>query len=188
MTGPLGSTPFAERILAIHRALQAGGVGHGFGGAVALAFHVRDPRATADIDINIHSEVSEAAAVLAALPSGIEVGGGAVQDVTTSGQVRLWWDSVVPVDLFFPQHEFHAEVARETTGRMFAGVEIPVISATHLTVFKSMYNRSRDWVDIEAMLEAGTVETARALDWLDRLLGRESEGYSRLAQLTGATS
>ena len=180
--------PFAGRIVLVHEALDASGVGHGFGGAVALAYYVAEPRATRDIDINIHVAVTQAEQVLRAMPEGIAVGADDVVSILESGQVRLWWDGRdgIPVDLFFPQHAFHAEVARDTTAKPFLDTEIPVISATHLTVFKCMFDRSRDWPDIEAMLGARTVDVDRALDWLDRILGPGSAQSDRLSALAAA--
>lgn len=180
MTTPL---TFAERILVLHRALAGGGIGHGFGGAVALAYHVAEPRATRDIDVNISVPVERAPTVLDLLPAGIDVPGRAADAVVADGQVRLWWDGPagIPVDLFFPQHAFHREVARDTRPVPFLDDRIPVISATHLTVFKALFNRSRDWPDIDAMLQAGTVDAAAALGWVRLLLGPDSAPFLRLA-------
>ena len=174
---------FAERILVLHRALEEGGIGHGYGGAVALAYHVAEPRATRDIDLNISVPVERAPAVFEVLPPGIEVPGRAGAAVAADGQVRLWWDGPagIPVDLFFPQHDFHRAVARDTRPVPFLDAEIPVISATHLTVFKALFNRARDWPDIAAMLQAGTVDAGAALGWVRALLGPDSGPFLRLA-------
>jgi hypothetical protein len=174
---------FAERILLLHRALDSAGVGHGFGGAVALAYYVEEPRATRDIDLNVSVPAEESARVMAALPAGIDVPETSTEVVTSDGQIRLWWDgpSGIPIDIFFPQHAFHEEVAREIHSVPFLGTEIPVIAATHLTVFKSLFNRPRDWPDIAAMVAAGTVDGAAALGWVQALVGAESAPYQRLA-------
>jgi hypothetical protein len=174
---------FADRILLIHDALTAGDVEHGFGGAVALAYHAQEPRATRDIDLNIAADVERSATVLAALPEGVEVGRDAADVIARDGQIRLWWDGPtgIPVDLFFPQHPFHEEVAHDIRTVPFLYAAIPIISATHLTVFKSLFNRPRDWPDIAAMLQAGTVNVASALDWVRRLVGEESASYVKLA-------
>ena len=177
------SPTFAERILILHEALDRAGVGHGFGGAVALAYYVEEPRATRDIDINIAVPTENSGLVLGAMPAGVEVPRASGRVVERDGQIRLWWDgrSGIPVDLFFPQHPFHDQVARDTRKVPFLGTEIPIISATHLTVFKCLFNRARDWPDISAMLGAGTVDVAAALDWLGRLLGPGSGPFEHLA-------
>lgn len=37
--------------------------------------------------------------------------------------------------------------------RPFAGISVPVLSAEDLTVFKIIFNRPRDWLDIGRMLQ-----------------------------------
>ena len=179
------TTSFAARLLLLHRALDDAGISHGFGGAVALAYYVAEPRATRDIDLNISVAVEHVRSVLAALPFGIGVDAGAEDAVATTGQVRLWWDgpSGIPVDLFFPQHEFHRHVARDVRPVPFLDATIPIISATHLTVFKSLFNRPRDWPDIAAMRGVGAVDLDAALGWLARLLGPQAGPYLRLSEL-----
>jgi hypothetical protein len=184
---PVNPPPsFADRILIIHNALARAGVDHGFGGAVALAYYIREPRATRDIDLNIAVDIERAGTVLAVMPEGVEVSIDAAEVIARDGQIRLWWDgrTGVPVDLFFPQHPFHREVARDTRPVPFLDGAIPIISATHLTVFKSLFNRPRDWPDIAAMLEAGTVNVTAALGWVRRLLGEEAAPYVKLAALS----
>ena len=40
----------------MHAALAEAGIGHGFGGAIALAYAVDEPRATVGIDLNISGD------------------------------------------------------------------------------------------------------------------------------------
>jgi hypothetical protein len=171
---------FVERVVAMHLALRAAGIEHGFGGAIALAYAVDEPRATVDIDLNIAGDPS---AVLGALPMGVRWGPADIRRIATDGQVRLWWDDV-PVDLFFPQHEFHAVVASRYLEVPFDAVTIPVLSATDLVVFKALFNRTKDWADIEAVLAAGTADVAESLRWIDRIVGQDSPAYHRLAALS----
>ena len=60
---------------------------------------------------------------------------------------------------------------------------LPVISPTDLTVFKAMFNRAKDWADIEAMLRAGTVDDAEALKWVGTILGEDHPSSIRLSRL-----
>jgi hypothetical protein len=177
---------FADRILVLHEALGTAGIHHGFGGAVALAYYVEEPRATRDIDVNIAVSTDRADVALAAMPNGIQADSDAVALIARDGQIRLWWDGPagIPVDLFFPQHPFHTEVAQHTHPVPFLDSEIPIISSTHLTVFKSLFNRPRDWPDIASMIHARTVDVPAALSWVERLLGQASTPYRRLAALS----
>lgn len=61
----------ADRLLAIHESLDAHGVGHAFGGAIALAYWTVDPRGTSDIDVNLFTPSEGCRTALEALPEGI---------------------------------------------------------------------------------------------------------------------
>lgn len=189
VTDPGGVLPrdVGSKLLAIHVALDIAGIGHAFGGAIALAYAVGDPRVTNDIDINITVPASEVERVLDALPPQIVAKSDVVERIRSVGQDRLRWGDV-PVDLFFPQHEFHAVVAARTRMEPFFGTAIPVISPTDLAVFKTMFDRSKDWPDIEAMLRAGSVDTAEALYWVRQILGADHPNTARLDHLTKSVS
>jgi pimeloyl-ACP methyl ester carboxylesterase len=176
---------FAERVVAVHRSLSAGGIGHGFGGAIALAYAVNEPRATVDIDINVAGDPADPRDVLEALPSGVAWSTTDVRVIKRDGQVRLWWDDTA-VDLFFPQHELHGVVAGRYRLVPFADVTIPVLSPTDLVIFKSLFNRTKDWADIEAVLRAGTADVPEALRWIARIAGAESPSFRRLDALAEA--
>ena len=57
----------------LDKALSLGRLPHAFGGALALAFAVQHPRATADIDVNIFVPTARTDTVLDALPDGVSV-------------------------------------------------------------------------------------------------------------------
>jgi hypothetical protein len=167
-----------EKIVAIDAALRAAAVPHAFGGALALAFHIEEPRATRDIDVNIFAASARAADVFDALPAAVRSSKKDLEAVQRSGQVRLFWGDN-PVDLFFSTHAFHDEAQAEIVEVPFADTRIPILGATELAVFKAFFNRTKDWADIEAMVEAGTLDTHRALGWLLDLLGPEDERIER---------
>jgi hypothetical protein len=68
--------------------------------------------------------------------------------------------------------------------RPFGDRELPYISATHLTVLKAMFNRSKDWVDIESMLRHGSVDVQRAIGWLVTLQGPDEEAPARIRAMS----
>lgn len=171
-----------QRLLALHAALHAGGIPHAFGGAIALAYCTEEPRGTRDLDLNVFVDPGEAPRVFAALPPEVIVTDDDRQRVRRDGQVRVWWDDT-PVDLFFDVHEFHRQVGAAVRMVPFLAQEVPVLACTDLVVFKAMFDRTKDWADIEAMIEAGTVDADRALRWLTRLLGRTDAATLRLAEL-----
>ena len=170
----------AAQVIDLERALDAGGVPHAFGGALALAFHIDEPRATRDIDINVFAGPHRARAVFESLPPGVAWGDEDLRQVADSGQVRLFWDET-PIDLFFSTHVFHDEASLHVERVPFDGITIPVLGATELVVFKAFFDRTKDWADIEAMIEAQDADVHRALGWLVDLLGADDHRVARLA-------
>ena len=64
----------------------------------------------------------------------------------------------------------------------FESDTIPVIGCTAVAVFKALFDRTKDWADIEAMIEAG-FERGQALTWLATLLPAGHPAPARLAAL-----
>ena len=66
----------------------------------------------------------------------------------------------------------------------FADGTIPILSAEHLVVCKVVFDRPKDWVDIDAMLAAGaTVDAGEVLRWVGRIAGDDDPRYDRIAAL-----
>lgn len=167
-----------DRIVAIDAALT--GIPHAFGGALALAYHA-EPRATRDIDCNVFVPATAAFDVLGPLQAlGADVDGAAAL-AERDGQVRVMWDTT-PVDLFFSYDAFHDAADRDAETVPFAASEIRILSASHLTVCKVVFDRPRDWVDVDAMLDAGTaIDAAEVMRWVGRICGDEDPRYRRIA-------
>jgi GNAT superfamily N-acetyltransferase len=173
-----------RRLLAVHDALSGGGVPHAFGGAIALAYCTEEPRGTRDLDVNVFVAPAGAGPVLAALPAGVAVTDTDRRGIERNGQARVWWDDT-PIYLFFDVHDFHRQVGAGVRLVSFLERRVPVLACTDLVVFKAMFNRTKDWADIEEMVLAGTVDSDRALAWLARLLGPSDTATLRLAALVG---
>lgn len=172
-----------DKLLAIHDSLIKADLAHAFGGAIALAYYTEEPRGTRDLDINIFADSSLASTALAGLPAAVIVTEQDVAAVETSGQARLWWGDT-PVDVFLNNHPFHTEVASDVAWVPLAGRQIPVISCISLTVFKALFNRTRDWADIEAMAEADQDSIIRAAAVIAELLGADDPIYTRLTAIS----
>jgi len=89
-----------------------------------------------------------------------------------------WADT--PIDLFFDYAPVHAAASRERRIVPFAGIRIPVLGPVQLAVFKAMFDRTRDWADIEAMLAAGTVDLDSVRAALHSMLAADDERFARL--------
>jgi hypothetical protein len=170
----------SERLLVLHRALEKAGVPHAFGGAIALAYCTLHARGTIDIDVNVFVPASDPKAALAALPDAIAQPDGLPEEIARDGQARLWWDEM-PVDLFFDYAPIHAQAAAHARGVPFDGAEILVLGPIELVVFKVMFDRAQDWVDVDAVLEAGTVDPEAVHAALEELLEPDDPRFERLA-------
>lgn len=171
----------AERVLALHRALAQARIKHAFGGAIALAYWTQEPRGTRDIDVNVFVPTGDAARVLSALPEGVEVPQDTVSAIERDGQVRLWWDDV-PLDLFFDYVPIHADAAANRRLVPFSGERIPVLAAIELAAFKAMFDRTRDWADIESMIAARTLDVDALRAALAPMLEPGDPRYERLSR------
>lgn len=174
-----------EKLLAIHDALRSASLAHAFGGAISLAYCIEEPRGTRDLDVNIFCDASEAGRVLAALPDGVEVGSGDVEKVKRDGQARLFWDGV-PVDVFLNNLPLHEEVANAVVWVPLEGMEIPVLDCASLVVFKSLFNRTKDWADIEAVAVATPEDVEAAAKTVADLVGEDDPSCRRLAEISAA--
>jgi hypothetical protein len=168
-----------QRLVALHKALAERRIAHAFGGAIALAYWTLDPRGTIDIDVNVFVPATKAERVLRALPAGVSQPDGTAEAIARDGQIRLWWDDV-PVDLFFDYAPIHADAARNRRRVPFAGTRISILGPTELAVFKVMFDRTRDWADIEAMVAAGTLDPEAVRAELTTLLEAGDERFARL--------
>lgn len=169
----------ADRLVAIDRALDRAGLAHAFGGAIALAYCTLEPRGTRDLDVNVFVDPARAGEALAALPPEVAVSERDVAVATDEGQVRLWWEET-PVDVFLEVHSLHAEAAATVRRVSFEGTTIPVLDGTALTIFKALFDRTKDWADIEEIAAAGALDVERAGVWLRRVQGRDSPAARRV--------
>lgn len=74
-------------------------------------------------------------------------------------------------------------VAQDVRRVPFEGRQIPVLDCTALVVSKALFDRTKDWADIEEMVTAGAVDMPRATAWLERLAGPDRQATIRLASL-----
>jgi hypothetical protein len=172
-----------DKLFAVHDSLTEAGLAHAFGGAIALAYCTEEPRGTRDLDVNIFSDAALAKSVLAELPEQVSVSARDVQAVARDGQTRLWWGET-PVDVFLNNHPLHDAVARGVAWVPLAGREIPVLDCASLVVFKALFNRTRDWADIEAVADRSPRSIEQAATTVGELLNDDDPICERLRALT----
>jgi hypothetical protein len=168
-----------HRLIAVHDALDRATLPHAFGGAIALAYCTLDPRGTRDLDVNVFVPTGRAEEVLAALPEGVEHTDEDRRRLESDGQVRVWWDDT-PLDLFLDYAPIHAQAAAHARQVSFEGALIRVLGPVELAVFKAMFDRTKDWADIEAILAAGAADREQIAAALAPMLGDDDARWRRL--------
>jgi hypothetical protein len=176
-----GSPSLVEKVIAVDRALSAADLPHAFGGGLALAYY-GEPRVTVDIDVNVFVPIGrwpEVETALEPLPINL----GLDPKELTERQARLPWD-LNPVHLFFSFDDLHAEMPKAIRRVPFAGTEIPIVAPEHLVIRKAMLDRTKDWLDIEAMLIAsGPLDLEAIETWVRRLAGEGDHRVTKLQDL-----
>ncbi len=171
-----------DKLFAIHDSLNKASIPHAFGGAIALAYCVEEPRGTRDLDVNIFVDSAKAGSTLACLPSGVEVTEDDVAKVERDGQARLDWDGT-PVDVFLNNVPLHQAVASAVVWVPLTGREIPVLDCASLAIFKAFFDRTRDWADMEAIAQATPEDIDAAATTISELVGPDDPAVKRLESL-----
>lgn len=174
-----------EKVIALHEQLSRADTPHAFGGALALAYYA-EPRATIDVDLNLFVSPSAYPEIERELAE-IGVGDGAEPEIVErDGQCRLHWGNT-PVDLFFAHDAFHEAMRRAVRSEPFGQTRIPILAPEHLLVCKTIFNRPKDWLDIEQMLVCvGDLDIEEIRGWLDRIVGADDPRRERFDRLVEA--
>jgi hypothetical protein len=171
-----------EKLFTIHDSLTGAGFAHAFGGAIALAYCVEEPRGTRDLDVNIFVDASEAESVLTSMPPGVRVRKKDIAKVKRDGQARLDWDGT-PIDVFLNNIPLHEAVAASVVWVRLEGRDIPVLDCASLVVFKALFDRTKDWADIEAIAIATPEDIEAAVATIANLVGEDDPALEKLKAL-----
>lgn len=182
----MAAVSLSDKVLLIEEGFRKRRIPHAFGGAIALAYYAT-PRATIDIDVNVFVSVDRADEVLGLLTG---LGAEPLRDeeraqLEREEQARVHWDAS-PVDLFFSYDSFHESCLERSQRMPFGdGDSIHVLAAEDLLVFKALFDRDKDWRDIEELVYAmvDELDAAYARGWLERIAGERDPRYRRLCEL-----
>jgi hypothetical protein len=172
----------AEAAQRIADALEQAGIPYAIGGALALAVS-GVPRGTADVDVNVfiaEDEVPRVVEVLAAL--GIETDADAAKaQASRDGMFIGRWDGM-RIDVFLPSIPF-AHEAEKTRQRVTdaAGWSGWFLSPEALTVFKLLFFRGKDMVDLERLVAVAgpALDAAYVRRWIVDMMGADDPRVAR---------
>lgn len=177
--------PVANRVQLIAPALERAGIPYAIGGAIVL-FYQSVPRATADVDVNVFLPESQAEPVFEALAHLYDgfADERAIREVRQTGQTRVFWEPVF-IDLFFMNMEFLQSAATRTVEVPFADITIRTLSAEDLVICKAMFNRRKDWADVEQLLfvQGKRFDLGYTRQWLTAMVGETDERVRELDKI-----
>jgi len=150
----------------VHEILSREGLVDAVGGALALAYYA-EPRGTIDVDVNVLAGPEEAGQVVALFgPAGYSPLLPAERWGPPAAGVPLVRDgSPVRIDLFFATSDAYDEIlSRRRWYPVGGGAELPFLSPEDLAMFKLLFNRLKDWADLEAMCRSRSIRDVAYLE------------------------
>lgn len=171
----------AEAGLRIAHALAAANVPYAVGGALALGAH-GVPRGTLDVDVNVFIEEDELPRLIDILTTlGIELDeSAAIARARRDGMFVGRWDDM-RIDVFVPSIPFSYEAAK-TRVRLDGGdgVIVDFLSAEALAVFKLLFYRPKDVVDLERLIavQGPRLDRAYVRRWIVEMMGEDDARVS----------
>lgn len=137
-------------------ALTAAGIPCAIGGALALGVWGH-PRGTTHVDLDAfvgEDEYERLLGVLAA--AGCRFDPGRALDQARDGSTVVMHHGPWRVDVFVPTIPFYAVARQRVRTAIFRSVAIPFLDAETLAVFKLLFFRSKDLVDLEHLVSAAS--------------------------------
>ncbi len=133
--------------------LETSGETYAFGGAIALAAW-SEPRATADVDVILwigEERIDRAIQLIRA--AGVIVDPEVARAQVTERGMFVGMAGHVRVDVFVPSIPFYSVAEQRRVATTIAGRATWVHSAEVLAVFKLLFFRPKDLLDVERMLQ-----------------------------------
>lgn len=90
-----------------------------------------------------------------------------------------WGDTAI--DLFLADTDFHDSMAGKVEFQPFGDTTIPVLSIEDLLICKTLFDRPKDWIDIEAVGKTrhGELDLAYIDHWLREFLPDDDPKLAR---------
>jgi hypothetical protein len=167
--------------LKLARAFEIHGVSYALGGALAYGLW-GVPRATVDVDINVFAASPKLGDVFAAMKAlGIHVDEAQLRQAIDARGMFIVTFGLFRVDVFSPSIEFSWEAERTRVKRTIDGQDTWFLSAEALAVFKLLFFRAKDLVDLERMLavQGGKLDAGYVRRQVAAMMGEGDERIER---------
>jgi hypothetical protein len=162
-------------------AFDSSGIPYAIGGALAYG-QWAIPRGTVDVDITAFLPEAEWARALDSLQScgAVFEAGSALSELRERGACRVSCLGFF-VDLFVPSIPFYASVQSRAVARPLLGRPARFLTAEDLAVFKMLFFRPKDLVDVRYLLAArgAALDRAYVRRWLVEMVGEADERIVR---------
>jgi hypothetical protein len=162
-------------------ALEASKIPYALGGAIALAAW-SEPRATKDVDLTLFVEDSVPDSALDALErAGLDMARDrARSEAKRRGMFVLRAASGYRVDVFVASIPFYRVAEQRRRRVKLADRETYVLDAESLAVFKMLFFRGKDLVDIAKLIELEQLDVEFVRAALVDIVGEDDERIARL--------
>lgn len=173
----LGRRTAAEAGRAIADALDAAGLPHALGGALALGV-AGVPRGTKDVDVNVFVDDDRVPAVMDALaPLGIAFHRDAcIAQARNDGMFVGSWDGM-RIDIFVPSIPFSHEAGRTVVTVTVDGWTGRFLAPEAVAIFKLLFFRLKDRGDLERLVavRGEHLDHAYVRRWMVDMMGEDDE-------------
>jgi hypothetical protein len=89
--------------------------------------------------------------------------------------------------VFLNNIPLHEEVAGAVVWVWLEGKKVPMLDCASLVVFKSFFDRTKDWADIEAIALATPEDVYAAANTVGALAGEDDPAFVRLQEVLGTS-
>jgi hypothetical protein len=174
-----------EAVTGLIEAFEASGIPYAFGGAIALSAWA-EPRATTDIDFNLWIEDGKLSEAIATLhKAGVRVDLPAAERSLRERGMFAGSHGPYRVDIFVPSIPFYDEALRRKKRVRLAERDTWVLSAECLAVFKMLFFRPKDIVDVARLLQiqGSSFDRDFVRQWLVQTMGPDDIRVHRWEEL-----
>lgn len=165
-----------EAALRIASAFETAGIHYALGGALAYGLWAV-PRATVDVDVNVFAadrELDSVFEVLASLGMPLDAAAARAQNARQGMFVTRW--GLYRIDVFTPSIDFAWEAERTRVRHSIGRVQAWILSAESIAVFKLLFFRGKDLVDLERLVAVRPeLDTRYVRAWIAAMMGADDE-------------